>query len=214
MILGFELYRYISQAFQESLGLSVADYFGYLQSHWEELAQYKPLSDYPVEAASIAFQRLNRLHTYQFLMGLKPEFEALRAQIVNTSPMPSLFEAFATIDGNERQRHLSHLVVPVLVPTIKSHSIAANQMAFIATSGAHIGTKRLICRHCRVSGHTKDHCFKLYPELKKQYAHNNHNTSPSRTTAIVDTISSPTIPDLGQLQTQISLIQSQLGSIL
>ena len=50
----FELYRDVAQAFQATLGLSVADYFGYLQSRWEELAQYEPLSEFPSEAATIA----------------------------------------------------------------------------------------------------------------------------------------------------------------
>ena len=38
----FELYREIARASQEILGLSVADYFGLLQSLWQELAQYEP----------------------------------------------------------------------------------------------------------------------------------------------------------------------------
>ena len=74
----FELYQDVSHASQAALGLSVVDYFGYLQSRWEELAQYETLSDLPPNAASIVLARLTREHTYQFLMGLKPEFEALR----------------------------------------------------------------------------------------------------------------------------------------
>ena len=100
------------------MGPSIAEYFGYLQSHWED--------DYLAEAASIALQHLNWLHTYQFLIGLKLEFETLRAQIVNTSPMPSLYEAFATIDGDERQCRLIHPVIPVPVPTTESHPTSAD----------------------------------------------------------------------------------------
>ncbi|GFY80334.1 hypothetical protein Acr_01g0001430 [Actinidia rufa] len=101
----FELYREIHQASQTSLSLSVADYFAYLQSRWEELAQYEPLREFTTEGG-IAARRLDRQHTYQFLMGLKPEFEALRTQIVNTTPMPSIFEAFAMLDGDERCHRL------------------------------------------------------------------------------------------------------------
>ncbi|GFZ03339.1 hypothetical protein Acr_15g0019470 [Actinidia rufa] len=50
----FELYREISHASQTSFGLSVADYFGYLQTRWEELAQYEPLSDFPSDEAAFA----------------------------------------------------------------------------------------------------------------------------------------------------------------
>ncbi|GFY98171.1 hypothetical protein Acr_12g0007120 [Actinidia rufa] len=50
----FELYRDISHASQPALGLLVADYFGYLQTRWEELAQYEPLSDFPSDGAAFA----------------------------------------------------------------------------------------------------------------------------------------------------------------
>ncbi|GFZ01082.1 hypothetical protein Acr_14g0007170 [Actinidia rufa] len=86
----FELYREIARASQETLGLSVADYFGFLQSRWEELAQYEPLSDFPVAAATIVSQRLARQHTYQFLMGLN--FEVLnerRRRLIQASPVIS-----------------------------------------------------------------------------------------------------------------------------
>ena len=78
----------------------MADYFGYLKSRWEELAQYEPLSDFPVEVATTFLQRLNRQHTYQFLMELKLEFETLRTQVVNTSPMLSLYEALQRLPSS------------------------------------------------------------------------------------------------------------------
>ncbi|GFS35783.1 hypothetical protein Acr_00g0042020 [Actinidia rufa] len=55
----FELYREIHQASQTSLSLSMADYFAYLQSQWEELAQYEPLSEFTTEGG-IAARRLDQ----------------------------------------------------------------------------------------------------------------------------------------------------------
>ncbi|GFS36400.1 fibronectin type III domain-containing protein [Actinidia rufa] len=63
----FELYRVISHASQPTLGLSVADYFGYLQTRWEELARYEPFSDFPSDGV-VESKRLDHRHTYQFLM--------------------------------------------------------------------------------------------------------------------------------------------------
>jgi hypothetical protein len=109
-----ELYRDVYHASQATLGLSVVDFFGYLQFRWEELAQYKPLSDFLADAAFIVASRLNGQHTYQFLLGLKPEFETLHTHILNTSPIPSLYEAYATIDSDECRRRLGPL--PLILP--------------------------------------------------------------------------------------------------
>ncbi|GFZ08902.1 hypothetical protein Acr_20g0007100 [Actinidia rufa] len=51
--------------------------------------------------------------------------------ILNTFPLPSLYEVFAIIDGYERRRHLI-----LASPTISSGpSPISNQMAFAASSG-------------------------------------------------------------------------------
>ena len=193
----FELYRDVAQASQATLGLSVADYFGYLQSRWEELAQYEPLSEFPTDAAKIALRRLNRHHTYQFLMGLKPEFESLRTQILNTSPMPSLFEAFATIDGDERRRRL------LQPPALPKPSPVPDQRALAAPSGPFTrppgSGNRPFCTHCGNLGHIKDRCFKLHLELREKGTRNK-GKGPYRTAVVVETAPSP---DLLQLQTQM-----------
>ncbi|XP_057514701.1 uncharacterized protein LOC130796377 isoform X1 [Actinidia eriantha] len=206
----FELYREISHASQTTLGLSVADYFGYLQTRWEELAQYEPLSDFPSDGA-VESKRLDHRHTYQFLMGLKSDFETLCTQILNTSPLPSLYEAFAIVDGDERRRRL--------LPSLsESHIIVPNQRAFAASSGTH-----LYCQHCRKPGHLIDRCFILHPELKQQFPRprgggrgggrsGGRGRGTPRTGAIAEVESIPTdLPDFKQLQLQIAQLQSHLG---
>ncbi|GFY92662.1 hypothetical protein Acr_08g0010580 [Actinidia rufa] len=144
----FELYREISHASQTSFGLSVVDYFGYLQTKWEELAQYEPLSDFPSDGA-VESKRLDRRHTYQFLMGLKSEFETLRTQILSTSPLPSLYEAFAIVDGDEQRHHL----LPSLF-LLESSPIVPDQRAFAASLGT-----QLYCQHCRKPSHLIGRCW-------------------------------------------------------
>ncbi|XP_057505543.1 uncharacterized protein LOC130788863 [Actinidia eriantha] len=212
----FELYRDISHASQPALGLLVADYFGYLQTRWEELAQYEPLSDFPSDGA-VESKRLDRRHTYQFLMGLKPEFEALRTQILNTSPLPSLYEAFAIVDGDERRRRL----LPS-IPLPETSSTVLDQTAFVAPFGT-----RPYCQHCHKPGHLIDRCFVLHPELKSQFNRNRgggrvggrgNGRGGGRATPRVGAIAEiepmhTEIPNLNQLQTQIAQLQSHLGLI-
>ena len=122
---------------QDSLQLSISNYFGYLQSHLEELAQYEPLSDIPEEAATIIVESLDRLHTYQFLMSLKSEFKSLCTHILNTSPLPSLYEAFAIPDGDERcQRLIPTSLAPIsdsLLPLVSSIAPVIGNLWFAHT---------------------------------------------------------------------------------
>ena len=102
----FELHWEIARASQATLDISIVDFFGYLQSRWEELAQYEPLSEFPVETTSFVAKHLNRQYAYQFIMSLKPDFESFWTYILNSSLMPTLYEAFAMIDGDECRRRL------------------------------------------------------------------------------------------------------------
>ena len=198
----FELHREIACASQAILSVSVADFFGYLQSRWEELAQYEPLIEFPVETAALVAKRLNRHHTCQFLMVLKPEFESLRTQILNSSPMLSLYEVFPTIDGDERRCRLIQpppIIVPELIP---------DQMAFATASGS-LPCNRHICSHCGAPGHTKDRCFKLHLELQEKYSCSKGKTI-SRTAVVAKITPSYVAPDFTQPQSQISQLQTQL----
>ncbi|GFY92444.1 hypothetical protein Acr_08g0008400 [Actinidia rufa] len=208
----FELYREISHSSQTSLGLSIADYFGYLQTRWEELAQYEPLSDFLSDRA-VESKRLDRQHTYQFLIGLKSEFETLRTHILNTSPLPSLYEAFAIVDGDEQRRRL----LPSL-SLLESCPIVPNQRAFASSSGTH-----LYCQHCHKPGHLIDRCWVLHPELKQQFSQprgggrgggrsGGRGRGTPRTGAIAKVEPVPAyLPDFKQLQLQIAQLQSHLG---
>ncbi|KAE9455731.1 hypothetical protein C3L33_12369, partial [Rhododendron williamsianum] len=81
---------------------------------WNELAQYDPVSDFGA-TTDVAVKRMDRLHTYFFLMGLKTDFENLRGQILNTSPLPSLLDTFAIVDDDERRRLIStHTLSPAV----------------------------------------------------------------------------------------------------
>ncbi|GFY83179.1 hypothetical protein Acr_02g0014190 [Actinidia rufa] len=151
--------------------------------------------------ATIVSQQLARQNTYQFLMGLKSEYESLHIQILNTSPLPSLYEAFAIIDGDEHRHRLIQTS-----PTISSGSTPiADQMAFAASgSGPRSSGDKPICSYCGNIGHIRERCFNLHPELKR---------TPSKrkgkgpcTTTVAET-SPGHVPDL-------SHIQSQLGSLL
>ena len=125
--------------------------------------------------------------------------------------MPSLYEAYATIDSDERRRRLG----PPISTTVSASPIIAEQMAFAANSGPRSPSWRLICHHCGVVGHLKARCFKLHSELRLT-VHKNRppNFSSTRTAAIAETTgNSAALSDFSRLQAQIGQLQDQLGSL-
>ncbi|GFY97761.1 hypothetical protein Acr_12g0003020 [Actinidia rufa] len=144
---------------------------------------------------------------------MQPSPPCSRGPILNTSPLPSLYEAFATVDGDEqRHRLLPSLSLP------ESSPIIPDQRAFAATSGAH-----LYCQHYRKPGHLIDRCWALHPELKQQFFRprgggrgggrsGGRGRGTSRTGAIAEMEPIPAnLPDFKQLQLQIAQLQSHLG---
>ena len=125
--------------------------------------------------------------------------------------MPSLYEAYATIDSDEHRRRLG-LPTPV---TVSATPVIVEQMAFAANSGPCSPSWRPICHHCGVVGHLKARCFKLHPKLR-QTVHKNRppNFSSTRTAALTETTgNSTTFSDFSRLQAQIGQLQDQLGSL-
>ncbi|GFZ11361.1 hypothetical protein Acr_22g0007590 [Actinidia rufa] len=186
----------------------VTNYFGFLQSRWEDLAQYEPLSDFPTAAATIVSQRLARQHIYQFLMGLKSEYESLCIQILNTSPLPFLYEAFAIIDEDEHRRRLIQ-ASPAISP---GSTPIADQMVFAASSSSPRSSGgKPVSSYCENIGHIRERYFKLHPELKGTPF---KRKGKSHRTATVAETSPGHVPNLSHIQSQLGLLQSQLGSLL
>ncbi|GFS45672.1 alpha/beta-Hydrolases superfamily protein [Actinidia rufa] len=125
-------------------------------------------------------------------MGLKPEFEALRTQIVNTTPMSSIFEAFAMLDGDERRHRL--LQFP---PPPATESTIPDQMALAAFgsrfSGSRSSSGRAPCSFCGGVTNGRDRCFKFHPELRETFKRNKEKNKASRTAAISETSYGPLV---------------------
>ncbi|GFS31453.1 hypothetical protein Acr_00g0017420 [Actinidia rufa] len=89
--------------------------------------------------------------------------DTLGLYILNTSPLLSLYEALAIIDGDQRRRRLIQTSLAVTSESTPN----ADQMAFAAcgldprSSGG-----KPICSYCGNIGHVREWCFKLHPELK------------------------------------------------
>ena len=125
--------------------------------------------------------------------------------------MPSLYEAYATIDSDERRRRLG----PPTSNLAPSPPVIADQMAFAANSSPRPPRGRPICHHYGIAGHLKAQCFKLHPELRHTLPRKCPSSFNSpRTATIAETHENSTaISDFSRLQAQIGQLQTQLGSL-
>ncbi|GFY96877.1 hypothetical protein Acr_11g0011830 [Actinidia rufa] len=123
---------------------SLTKMYAYARNEAHIFELYREIHQASHASLSLSLAVLTVQRTYQFLMGLKPEFEALRTQIVNTTPMSSIFEVFAILDGDERRHRLLQLPPPSV-----TESTIPDQMA-------------LCCFWC----------FKLHPELRETFKRN------------------------------------------
>ncbi|KAG7968194.1 hypothetical protein I3843_08G140600 [Carya illinoinensis] len=165
----------------------------------------------------------------EFLMGLQDSYDAIRAQILLSDPLPSLNRVFSVIQQEERRRQLHY--APTLAPVamerlycshcnISGHSL---ERCFKANPNLPV------CSHCRIAGHTKDKCYWLngYPSghkngPKSKYIANivsleqeqNHNGSPitqeqySKLLVLLQPSSSSTIDNTPAVVNQAQLLHS------
>ncbi|CAL1377585.1 unnamed protein product [Linum trigynum] len=129
----------------------IRSYYQALVTRWTEQDMLvASFSDTPATAASIRDRDRSRL--MQFLMKLRPEFEAVRASILHRN-VSSIDEALSELFREEtRLRSLSRLG-------------GSNDTAFaIGRAGGsrphfqQSGTSHLTCHYCREVGHIQPHC--------------------------------------------------------
>ncbi|GKF50398.1 hypothetical protein Tco_0146865, partial [Tanacetum coccineum] len=124
------------------------------------------------------------LRLMQFLMGLDDVFNSVRSIILTTKPIPDVKSAFATFSRDESHRN-SHS---------SSKNVKAGPSAFAARpnnsswnsnrNNTNNNNNRkfervsnLVCKHCNMTRHTIDRCFKLVgypPSFKKGHVNQNN----------------------------------------
>ena len=95
----------------------------------------------------------------QFVMGLRSEFEPVRAQLLNTSPTPSISDVLASLTAEEaRLRSLS-----------SAPSVLAPQSVLAAAHRSRVSDASTPCEHCKKTTHRSEHCFTKYPEKLAEF---------------------------------------------
>uniref|UniRef100_A0A2N9HM41 Reverse transcriptase Ty1/copia-type domain-containing protein n=1 Tax=Fagus sylvatica TaxID=28930 RepID=A0A2N9HM41_FAGSY len=125
---------------------------------WDQLAASEPVIKSVFDAKLVSTHR-ERTHLHQFLMGVLDDFEFVRSQLLNRSPLPTVNQAVNDLVREETrlkshhpsQPHTTVFATPVSVdPTVTAPSKSHDKRR------SNKKNSHLICAFCKHRGHTID----------------------------------------------------------
>ncbi|XP_050939328.1 uncharacterized protein LOC127148935 [Cucumis melo] len=172
----------------EKAGQSVNEYLAVLQPIWTQLDQAKISQDH--------------LRFIKVLMGLRSEYESVKAALLHRSPLPSLDAAIQEILFEEKRLgiNLSKHSDVVLASTYSSLGASSTFCKNCKLTGhKFIDCPKIECRYCHKPGHILDN-YPTKPPRPRSYSTRAKNfTKPRNSSVVAATLDNPTT-----LQFQIS----------
>ncbi|KAL4018546.1 hypothetical protein IC575_022144 [Cucumis melo] len=145
-------------------------------------------------------------------MGLRPEYESVRAALLHRSPLPSLDAAIQEILfeeirlGINLSKHSDVVLASTYSPPGASSTFCKNCKL---TGHKFIDCPKIECRYCHKPGHILDNC-PIKPHQPRSYSTRAKNfTKPRNSSVVAATLDNPTTP-----QFQISDLQSLLNQLI
>jgi hypothetical protein len=176
---------------------------------WDQLAASEPVIKSVSDAKLVSAHR-ERLRLHQFLMGILDDFESVRSQLLNRSPLPTVNQAVNDLVREETrlkshrssQPHTMVLATPASVdPTVTAPPRGHDKRR------SNQKNSHLICAFCKNRGHTIDRCNMRARILQRSAALTAFGSVPSSDAASFDPVSltTPTysIADLQALFSQV-----------
>jgi gag-polypeptide of LTR copia-type len=132
---------------------TVTEYYGDLKVKWDEIGLYSHTTD---------LKALEQDKIFQFLSGLDPSYEPIRAQILLSKELPKLRAVVAMVQREESRRTLMN---PHPALELESQAFTAHHRNH-SFKGEIRGAATARCDNCKKEGHSRDACWFLYPELR------------------------------------------------
>ncbi|KAM2668187.1 hypothetical protein EV2_019802 [Malus domestica] len=155
----FQLKKDISNLQQE--GKPFVQLLGSMKSMWNELESYRPHTT----EAYVILKRAEEDKIFQLLSSLDAEYEDLRSHILMNTELPSFTSVCATIQREEVRRK---------VMNIGTKTNVSEARAYLTNERKYKGKNpHLKCEHCNYTGHVKETCWILHPELKPDFMKDN-----------------------------------------
>jgi hypothetical protein len=175
---------------RQDLGERITAFHGRKRFLWDQLAAEPVIRS--VFDAKLVSTHQERLRLHQFLMGVLDDFESVRSQLLNRSPLPTVNQAVNDLVHEETrlkshcssQPHTTVLATPASVdPTITAPSKGHDKRRSNQKSS------RLIYAFCKHRGHTIDRCNMRARILQRSAALTASGSIPSSDTTSFDPVS-------------------------
>nr|KYP41064.1 Retrovirus-related Pol polyprotein from transposon TNT 1-94 [Cajanus cajan] len=143
---------------------SVTEYANQLKSLWMELDHYRVIKAKCSEDSAILKEYIEQDRVYDFLVGLNPEYDQVRIQILGKEKVPGLNEVVAIIRSEESRRGL----MLETSTTESSAMIAEGGTIMVANQrknwvpSMEKKHEEVWCTHCNKPRHTREKCWKLH----------------------------------------------------
>lgn len=164
--------------------MSIAEYFTKAKSLWDGLDNFSPIPTCTCDECSCNLtKRMLRLQQdhriMHFLMKLDSKYNQVRTNILMMDDLPNASIVYRLLQQEERHKEFNKLAVT----STESMAFAVDRRKYYQRSQDHnshekslTGTKRnsqYLCDHCKISGHSIDHCFKIhdYPSSSRRASH-------------------------------------------
>ncbi|KAJ1408105.1 gag-polypeptide of LTR copia-type [Sesbania bispinosa] len=165
---------------------TVTEYANQLKSLWMELDHYRVIKAKCTEDSALLKEYIEQDRVYDFLVGLNPEFDQVRIQILGKQKVPCFNEVVAIVRSEESRRGLM-----LESPAVENSAMVADHkgdqtLAMVAEQkkggSANVEKKSdgLWCTYCNKPRHTREKCWKLYGKPLNRDREGGHRGGSSR----------------------------------
>ncbi|KAJ1375255.1 Retrotransposon gag domain [Sesbania bispinosa] len=165
---------------------TVTEYANQLKSLWMELDHYRVIKAKCTEDSTLLKEYIEQDRVYDFLVGLNPEFDQVRIQILGKQKVPCFNEVVAIVRSEESRRGLM-----LESPAVENSAMVADHkgdqtLAMVAEQKkgglANVEKKSdgLWCTYCNKPRHTREKCWKLYGKPLNRDREGGHRGGSSR----------------------------------
>ena len=151
---------------------TIREYYNELSELWEELALLEP-KWHCAEDIELRQKQLDMEHFYQFVNGLRPEFESTKSALLHRGKIPSIVDTIEELTMEENRLRKSTPKVDddsVLAVSRPGNHTRTYKPPHFGRQNGDFDKRKVICHHCHEPGHYRPQCPKLKRREEKRVA--------------------------------------------